>query len=236
MKGRMVIKLQKNNDLLVRAEQQPNHHPYDSAEPLGDLRFRALLGAAAWASLPVAVRRRFSKRLANAETATYVGRITETRMSICGWLLSQCARLIGGPLPLSRDEDVPAIVTVTEDEETGGQFWTRVYGHHVGFPQVIHSSKRFAGSTGLEEYVGRGVGMALTVDVEDGALIFRSAGYFLQFFGRRIPLPRWINGFRLTVSHVERGQGQFDFVLDLRHARLGELIHQTAQFGDVHAE
>ena len=65
-------------------------------------------------------------------------------------------------------------MTVTEDSRRAASIWTRLYARRNGFPQVVHSSKRFAGPTGLEEYVGYGVGMALTVYVENGALIFRS--------------------------------------------------------------
>ena len=133
-----------------------------------------------WASLPLAIRRRFSKRLAGGETVVYAGEVLETWMSRAGWWLAQAARLIGGPLPLTRNVHVPSVVTVTEDTATGGQIWTRLYGRRDGFPQVIHSSKRFAGPTGLEEYVGRGVGMALTVYAREGALIFRSKDYFVQ--------------------------------------------------------
>jgi hypothetical protein len=43
---------------------------------LCDLRFRALLGASAWARLPAAVRARFSKRLQPSLAITYAGRIT----------------------------------------------------------------------------------------------------------------------------------------------------------------
>ena len=39
-------------------------------------------------------------------------------MSRAGWWLAQAARLIGGPLPLSRDAHVPSVVTVTEDVAT----------------------------------------------------------------------------------------------------------------------
>ena len=34
--------------------------------------------------------------------------------------------------------------------------------------------------------------MALTIHAVDGALVFRSAGYFFQLFGRRLRLPAWL--------------------------------------------
>jgi hypothetical protein len=106
---------------------------------LGDLRFRALLAEDDWYLLPSTVRRRFSKRLAGGRTMIYVGEVLETRISRIGWLLAQVARLFGGPLPTSRDANMPSVVTVTEDMATGGQIWTRLYARHNGFPQIIHS-------------------------------------------------------------------------------------------------
>jgi Domain of unknown function (DUF4166) len=203
-----------------------------TSKTVGDLRFRTLLGARAWQALPAAVRTRFSKRLGGTQAALYTGEILETRMSRCGWLLAQMLRLIGGPLPISRDVGVPAIVSVTEDESSGGQLWTRIYGNHNGFPQVIHSAKRFAGVTGLEEYIGWGIGMALRVDADDIAIHFRSTHYFLTVFGARMKLPRWLCPGQTTVSHVDMEDGNFAFVLDLTHIWLGELIHQTAFFRD----
>jgi hypothetical protein len=203
-------------------------------QELGDLRFRALLSEADWLALPVTIRRRFSKRLSDGNTTVYVGEVIETQMSAAGFLLAQAARLIGGPLPVSRDAHVPSVVTVTEDAATNGQHWTRLYARRRGFPQVVHSSKRFAGPTGLEEYVGCGVGMALTIHVEDHALIFRAAHYFLQFGRFRLRLPAWATPGGLSVTHAELGDGRFLFKLDITHPRLGRLICQTAAFKEAH--
>jgi Domain of unknown function (DUF4166) len=210
--------------------------PHDArrgAAPLGDMRFRALLGAQAWAQLPVAVQARFSKRLSGAASVVYQGEVVECRMSRCGWVLAQALRIIGAPLPIARDTLVPAVVTVTEDEARGGQFWTRQYGHHRGFPQVIQSSKRFAGPTGLEEYIGGGIGVALRAQVRDSALMFISDHYFLNLGRWRLRLPRWLSPGRLTVGHTDCGDGWFAFTLSLDHPRIGNLIAQTALFSDV---
>lgn len=203
------------------------------AGPLGDLRFRALLGPADWAALAPAIRRRFSKRLADRRTAVYAGEITDMRMTRIGWLLAQAARIVGAPLPLDRQAGLPATVTVTEDPASGGQFWTRIYGRRRGFPQVIHSSKRFRGPTGLEEYLGRGVGMALVLRAEGDALHFVSDHYFLTLGSTRLRLPGWLSPGETTVSHIDRGNGQFTFRLELRHPLLGLLIRQNALFRDV---
>jgi hypothetical protein len=195
-----------------------------------DLRFAALVSPSAWSQLPQIVRRRFSKRLLPGASVTYAGQIIESRRTYFGWLLAQLCRLIGAPLPLSDDIAAPAVVTVTEDGATGGQFWTRMYGRPSGFPQVIHSSKRFTGPTGLEEYLGCGFGIALWVDADDRALHFRSAFYFVGAAGWRLRLPRWLAPGELTISHIDCENGWFAFTLNLNHPLFGEAIRQTGLF------
>src|SRR6516164_9464964 len=150
----------RSNLAVTRPETETN-------EPLGDLRFRALLDDADWADLPFSIRRRFSRRVADGNTVVYVGEILETRMNVAGWLLAQAMRLIGSPFPICRHSHVPSVVSVTEDWDVGGQIWTLLYTRRGQFPQIVHSAKRFAGPTGLEEHVFCGVGVTLTLNVVD---------------------------------------------------------------------
>lgn len=203
------------------------------AEGRHETRFRALLATSDWTALPKPVRRRLAKLIYGTTAVVYVGEVVETRMSGAGWLLAQAARLIGGPLPLSRDASMPSVVTVTEDVFGQGQHWTRLYTRRRGFPQVIRTSKRFAGPTGLEEYIGCGLGMALIVDVERGALIMRAAHYFLQIWRWRVMLPGWASPGALAVTQLNLEDGRFRFTLRISHPQLGPLIEQTAVFQEV---
>jgi len=208
--------------------------PRPACEPkLGDLRFRKLMSESDWASLPRSVRRRFSRRRAAGDTTVYAGEVLEVRMSRAGWWLAQAARLIGAPLPTARITHVPSVVTVTEDRTTGAQIWMHICGRRSGFPQVIYSSKRFSGPTGLEEYVGYGIGITMTVDAREGALIFRSKDYFLQLFGRRLFLPEWLCPGAMYVTHTELPDGKFSFTLQLIHRRLGLLIREMGIFREI---
>jgi hypothetical protein len=202
-------------------------------DTLHDFRFCALLRQEDWKLLPRAIRSRFSRRVTDGKTIIYVGCVVETRLNWVGWLIAGAARLFGGPLPTSSANDLPAIVTVTEDHATGGQIWTRLYGSKTGYPQVIHSSKRFSGVTGLEEHVGGGIGMALTVHVEHGALLFRSAHYFVRYGLLNLILPEWLTPGALTVTHSEDQDGRFSFLLEVVHPRFGMIIRQLAIFREV---
>jgi hypothetical protein len=197
---------------------------------LDDHRFHALLPDADWGRLPVSIWRRFSRRLADGATVVYVGEVDDAHLSRAGWWLAQLARLVGGPLPTSADTGVPMIVAVTEDAASGGQIWTRISGRRHGFPQVIHSSKRFMGPTGLEEYLGFGLSMELRIRVAAGALEFRSTGYAVRIAGLRWRLPQWLSPGDLTVTHSDLGCGAFRFRLEIVHPRLGRIVGQSGVF------
>ncbi len=207
--------------------------PLTNTQGIGDLRFRAMLSSDAWASLPPAVRKRFSKRLCHGASAVYAGRVTAIEVSKPGHILAQILRVIGAPLPLSCKTGTASVVTVTEDKSSGGQNWTRLFVRDNGFPQIIHSVKSFSGPTGLEEYIGFGIAMALTIDAEDGALVFRSARYCLAFRNWRVPLPSWISPGELMVSHKEATPNTFLFTLHLEHRVFGLLVHQEVLYEEA---
>lgn len=199
-----------------------------------DDRFRNLLGRDAWDRLPKAIQRRFSKRLSSGASLAYQGCVTEMRMNLSGRLLAFAMRMIGAPLPFDRTSvGRSAVVIVTEDAATGGQFWIRQYGRSSGFPQMVSSSKRFAGPTGLEEYIGYGIGISLRLESSDKALSFISDRYFLKLGKRRLPLPKWICPGSLVIEHEELGDGKFRFSLDLSHRFLRTVIRQDAVFQDA---
>jgi hypothetical protein len=198
-----------------------------------DLRFRALLGAAKWDELPPKVQRRFSKRLSGSGFALYRGLVVRMDMPFAGWLLTQVCRLFGAPLPLCRRAGCAALVAVSEEQSSGGQCWTRIYSRPGHFPQVIHSAKRFCGPTGLEEYLGRGLGMALRVEALDDGIAFASDHYFIQLGARRLRLPSFLAPGVTRVTHRQVAGASFVFGLELDHPFVGSLINQQILFDDV---
>jgi hypothetical protein len=195
--------------------------------------FRRLLDEAAWQQLPLPVQQRFDRVLGPGETAAFVGEIATTRLTMFGRLTAHLARIAGAPLPLRALARTAAAVLVTEDHAAGAQAWTRIYHQPGRLPQVIRSRKCFAGPTGLEECVGLGIGMALTVHVEQRALVIRSAQYFCRLLGHRFRIPDWLTPGRIEVVHREERAGRFSFTLTVMHRWFGVTIQQVAFFRDA---
>jgi hypothetical protein len=209
------------------------HATSPAGEPaVRESRFARLLPAADWARLPAPIRRRFGAPLAAAATVLYVGEVAATTVSVAGRTFGQLARLVGAPLPLSSGGRAAACVVVMPDGAGGDQRWTRIYARPGRVPQVIHSTKRFAGPTGLEECVGAGVGMSLQLAVEHRTLVFRSTGFFVRIGAASIRIPAWLTPGVIEVRHREERGGTFSFTLTVVHPWFGVIVHQTAFFED----
>jgi len=213
-------------------------------EPLGDIRFRQLFKTEDWNRLPAAVRRRFGRRVEIGDALIYRGHVEFNRVNRWGRFLTNMLRVIGAPLPLDTDnEGAAAIVTVTEapgqNGEHGGQIWMRQYARKNAkhpFPQIIQSAKRFEGPTGVEEYIGGGIGMSLKACVEGKELVFLAKDIFWDIKipkGKiRLTLPRWLGPKLLRAGHEEIGNGTFAFTLKLEHKWFGKMIDQRVKFQD----
>jgi hypothetical protein len=117
--------------------------------------------------------------------------------------------------------------------------WTRLYARRDGFPQAIHSMKKFAGPTGLEEHVvdtkAFGLGMTLRLSVGGGALFFSSVDYFVRIARLRLRLPPMLVPGAMVIGHHDLGAGRFLFTLTLNHPLFGLMIDQETVFEDMEA-
>lgn len=219
------------------APHTPAARPHGTSAPLGDVRFRRLIPDEDWRRLPEAIRARFSHGEKPGGVTAYAGEIIDTRMTWYGRLLANILRIAGAPLPLETDNaGAAAMVAVTERNDGRGQFWTRQYASRSGFPQVIHSTKVFAGPTGLEETVGCGVTMSLRLAAGPDRLLFVSERFALKMGHVRLPIPGGAILGRIIVGHVAAGADAFEFTLEVRHPWLGLIVYQRALFHDLKRE
>ena len=194
----------------------------------GSLDLAALMGAAAWARLPAAVRRRFG---AGHGAATYVGRM-ELRCSPIGRVFAALARLFGSPLSGVTSTAVPTSVRVFDDGR-GGMVWERSFHTAgVGLPHVVRSTKQLGGDGGLVERTDGGLAMALDVFEERGALVFESRRFTLLLGRLRLPVPALMTPGTCRVTHTDLGGGLFRFDLDMVHPLWGHTFHQSGVFAD----
>ena len=202
----------------------PVHTPSETRPAMS---YAALAGRE-WHDLPARTRARFEL---TRELTCYRGRVVHSESNLVGRCFRQLARFIGGPLPLGDTVGPAAVVVMTVG--AGNSAWTRVYRGKGGRHQAIRSVKRFSGPTGLEEYLGFGICMALRVRAEGCSLVFESCGYYLAFGERRLPLPRWLTPGRLTVRNTDLAAPWFRFSLELAHPWFGVVLRQEAMFEDA---
>jgi hypothetical protein len=191
---------------------------------------QSVLGQAAWARLPEAVRVRFAEP---AVAIDYVGKFDVVRASWLGRLLAFACLLLGTPIVPRTGLCVPAIVHVGPTPT--GVAWNREYRWPNGGACLVRSTKTIDSRGGLVERLPAHLCMPLHVFERCGVLHFVSRGYYFDFGqpdGRRfrVPLPILLSPGTTHVEHIDEAHGWFRFTMTVTHPLCGELFYQTGRF------
>jgi hypothetical protein len=187
--------------------------------------FEHLLGDAAWARLPAAVRARFAVGAHAHHTTIYAGN-TLVRANLAGRVFAHLCRCIGTPVAPYVGDNVPMHVRVYRTDD--GIVWERRYAF-AHRDCVVTSTKQFDGDA-LVEKLGAGLHMRLRVLEARRALHFVSDGHFFRFGRLTIELPDWFLPGGTQVTHCDLGEGRFRFTMRTHHPWFGELFFQDGVF------
>jgi len=202
-----------------------NNPPQRSNELSG---YQNLLSNGEWSNLHPAIQRRFSTQL--HDSVTYQGEMKEIYLSFAGIILAHCCRLIGTPLALYSEINVPMVVKVYPNKKLAGMTWDRFYQYKNAPLNRVRSTKCVLEKNGLVEMVGFGFGMQLDVIEKNGAIIFESKKFFWKSGRIQINIPSWLSPGKTIVSQRALDNDRFEFRLDVTHPVLGKLFKQIGVF------
>jgi hypothetical protein len=197
--------------------------------------FKKILGPA-WRELHPDIQARFDKNPLPGKPLYYSGRLSELTCSRIGRMLGYLTMpLIKGALMPYNDADFPVEIQVYSKPACASIFKQRIYKLNTRKPVMFTSFMAESRKGEVLEYVGKGLGMKLVLEVRDGNLHFESDGYFWEVFGVRIPLPGMLTPGKTFLCHRNNSPNQFDIRIEIRHALFGTTFTQAGVFREVAA-
>lgn len=190
--------------------------------------FQDILGAD-WHRLGEVIRRHYFLRPFSSDYICVRGTMHEVSHSAIARLLIPMARLFGALVPY-RGREVPIEVHYTTRLDDGTIHWDRVFHFPGRTPFHFRSHMECVGGSRVIEFVRFGVGMRLNVTAEDGALVFRDAGYIWRLFGVDVPLPMGLLMGRAYVEERPIVADHFSMRMTLTHPLFGELFRYNGSF------
>lgn len=190
--------------------------------------FKHILGNQ-WDELGEVIQKHYFLRPFSNDHICVTGLMGEINHSFLAKLLIPFGRLFGALVPY-KGRKIPIEVYYHTKNENGNIYWDRVFMFPGKRPYHFRSFMQHAKNNEVVEYVRFGVGMRLKVTAEQGALVFRNAGYIWRVANISIPIPLHII---LGTAYVEErpiDSTKFSMKMELEHPLFGMLFQYRGEF------
>ncbi len=183
-----------------------------------------------WERLDDIVKRHYAMAPGIAAQMTIHGSMDRVFHSNIAKLFLLPGRIFGALVPFQGRNIPTEVRNWTRDDNHKAMFWYRTL-QFPGKPLTKFKSRmEYAGGDEIIEYVKYGLGIRMRMSVDEGALVFTSAGYIWDTGVARIPIPTWaILG---DAQIVERAISEKEFYLDftMLHPLFGKTFGYSGTF------
>ena len=183
-----------------------------------------------WHQLDEIVKRHYAMAPGASANMTIHGTMDRVFHSPMAKLFLLPGRIFGALVPY-QGTDIPTVVrNWTTSDNTEAMFWHRTLRFPNRSLTEFKSRMEYAGGDEIIEYVRFGMGIRMRMSVEDGALVFTSAGYVWDMGAARIPIPTWaiLGDARIIEKAVSEETFYMNFTIV--HPLLGETFGYSGTF------
>lgn len=190
--------------------------------------FQEILGDS-WGELGNVIKRHYFLRPFSDDYICVSGEMSEIYHSSIAKLFIPFGMLLGAVVPY-RGNDVPVDVHYASSNENAHIYWDRVFKFTEKNHYHFKSRMEHVRDNEVIEFVRFGLGMRLKVTAENGAIVFRDAGYIWRLFGMDIPVPVGLFFGNAYVEERPIDENNFRMKMTIEHRLFGVMFRYEGTF------
>lgn len=182
-----------------------------------------------WSELDNVIRRHYFLRPFSDDYICVSGEMSEIYHSSVAQLFIPFATLLSAVVPY-RANNVPTDVHYASSKENANIYSDRVFKFTEKNHYHFKSHMEHVRDNEVIEFVRFGVGLRLKVTAENGAIVFRGAGYIWRQFGVDIPVPIGLFFGNAYVEETPINENNFRMKMTIEHRLFGVMFRYEGTF------
>lgn len=183
-----------------------------------------------WDDLDDIVKQHYEMTSGESSEMTIKGVMDEVYHSNIAKLFLLPGRFFGALVPY-KGRNIPTEVrNWTSEEDCKAMFWHRTLDFPNKAPLIFASRMEHIKDDEIIEYVRYGMGIRMSMSVDDGALIFKSKGYVWKIGGISIPIPTWLILGEAKIIEKGTAVDKFYINFEMVHPLFGKTFSYSGHF------
>jgi len=183
-----------------------------------------------WTQLADIVKQHYEITPGASSELTIEGVMDEVYHSTIAKLFLLPGRIFGALVPYKGRNIPTSVRNWTTEDNNKAMFWHRTLDFPDKPPLIFSSRMEHIKGDEIIEYVRFGMGIRMSISVDNGALVFNSKGYVWNIGGIRLPIPAWLILGDARIIEKATAGNKFYINFEMIHPLMGKTFSYSGTF------